>query len=408
MAQDLRKFVKFLLYKSLSENIQTAEKYFFKTGKLDESDKHIILNITNGDEMTFKISELYEYFKKHSVKDEITNNEILAIREFYKQLKNYDKEIFPYFEFTIDRPSKDILGYWAYMKEREYCIKQLKRLPSVFIRNIKSLVDLKTPQEHKYYIDNIREKLKHFADAAEKIKSELPEENYQILINKTFNSKVMKNGWDDLYDTFRNNYYHFLEVEQPFEDVISTAKSIGAEIVEAVNTNDMKYIVVRVFDPEQMREIGCGALWCLVTNATYHWDLYTNWTEFAYVIFDYKAVEKKYFKLVYCEVDSQSEEEIVNGGLQMQVWAADNNTKLDEGYLESMGVDMDILNRQIEKAVSKKIKPKREKTIKKQYDKNQIQIPFEEPEYRQVAELKKVINKIIKPPLSRGGSNNIV
>jgi hypothetical protein len=159
----------------------------------------------------------------------------------------------------------------------------------------------------------------------------------------------------------------------------------------------MKYIVVRVFDPEQMREIGCGALWCLVTNGSYHWNLYTEWTEFAYVIFNYKATEKNYFKMVYCEVDSQDEQSIRETGLQMQLYALDNNTRLDEYYLKSIGIDMNKINTQIEKAVAKKIKPKREKKAPF-INKKQLSLPFEEPEYRQVAELKKIINKIIKPP----------
>ena len=52
---------------------------------------------------------------------------------------------------------------------------------------------------------------------------------------------------------------------------------------------------------------------------------------------------------------------------------------------------------EVEKAVAKKIKPKREKKAPF-INKKQLSLPFEEPEYRQVAELKKIINKIIKPP----------
>ena len=68
--------------------------------------------------------------------------------------------------------------------------------------------------------------------------------------------------------------------------------------------------------------------------------------------------------------------------------------------------NLDKINNQIDKAVAKKIKPKKDK--KKQsyqhYDKNQLNIPFEDsPEYRQVAEQ---IRKIIKPPLLNGGSGN--
>jgi hypothetical protein len=246
-------------------------------------------------------------------------------------------------------------------------------------------------------LDDLRGKFKHVADYLDGIKNEIPEEEYQILINKTFNSKVLKNGWENIMQTLYNNRIHFLEVEEPFEDVIEKANYLGAEIVEAVDMDDMKYIVVRVFDPEQMREIGCGALWCLVTNGSYHWNLYTEWTEFAYVIFNYKATEKNYFKMVYCEVDSQDEQSIRETGLQMQLYALDNNTRLDEYYLKSIGIDMNKINTQIEKAVAKKIKPKREKKAPF-INKKQLSLPFEEPEYRQVAELKKIINKIIKPP----------
>ena len=406
MNHNLRNLVKYFIYKSLSENIQTAEKYFFKSGKLDENDKNIILDITNGDEMTFKISEIYEYFKNHLTATKISANELKSLYEFYGQLKNYDKNLFPYYQFTIDKPSDDILGFWAYMREREYCIQQMRRLPSVFIRNMKSLVDTKRPQDNHYYVDDLRGKFKHLAGYLENVKQEIPEEGYQIFINKSFNSKVLQNGWESIMETLFNNRIHFLEVEEPFEEVIQKAKYLGAEIVEAVNESDMKYIVVRVFDPEQMREIGCGALWCLVTNGSYHWDLYTEWTEFAYIIFDYKATEKNYFKLVYCETDSQDAESIRESGLRMQLWALDNRTHLDDSYLESIGVDMDKINNQIDKAVAKKIKPKKDK--KKQsyqhYDKNQLNIPFEDsPEYRQVAEQ---IRKIIKPPLLNGGSGN--
>lgn len=409
MGQELRKVVKYFIYKSLSENLQAADKHLFNPGILNNDDKKWILSVTNGDEMTLKTSEIYEWFKKHSQDGDISLNELNAIKNFYKNLKNYNKNIFPYINFVIDKPSEDISDFWAYMKEREYCINQLKRLPDVFKRNIKSLVDINIPQQHYYYLDELRRKFKHLADYLEIIERDLEPEEYQVLINKTFNSKVLKNSWEEIFTTLQNNYTHFLNVEEPFEEVIEKANYIGAEVVESLDTNDMKYIVVKVFNPEQMQEIGCGALWCLVTNATYHWDIYTNLTEFAYVIFDYKATEKKYFKMVYCEVDSQSEEEIRSEGLRMQLWAADNQTRLDDYTLDSIGIDMDKINKQIDQAVAKKIKPKKERKIQpyQHYDKNQLNIPFDDPGYKQVAEqLRKEINKIIKPPLLGGGSSN--
>ena len=55
----------------LNENIQLADKVYFKTGKLSEDDKEIILSITNGNNYTKLISDFYYYLKKESFNENI-------------------------------------------------------------------------------------------------------------------------------------------------------------------------------------------------------------------------------------------------------------------------------------------------------------------------------------------------
>ena len=47
----------------LFENIQLADKVYFKTGKLSDIDKNRILKITNSDNYTKIICDIYYYLK---------------------------------------------------------------------------------------------------------------------------------------------------------------------------------------------------------------------------------------------------------------------------------------------------------------------------------------------------------
>lgn len=381
----------------LLENLQLADKYFFKTNKLNLADKEQILEWTNGDAYTFKIAEAYYHSKVYAFKNEQINNNFLKyLHSFYIHLKNYNPQVLPLVDYVIEKPSKDILNFMGYITTRAHYVEQLQNLPSVFIRNIKQLIT--KPRASRYDLDSDFQDLSGIVRAYKKISQELAPEDLSLYNKKAFTSKS-----DSLYDVMekmQSVYAYFLDVKEPYNTVLKKAKQFGVEVIQAENIKDVrKLIVLKIDSPEEMREMGCGALWCIVTDAYHYWDTYTQWTGSAFLIFDYNASANEYFKMVYCENDSQTEKEVRENGVMFNLFDASNNSMGDGDVLESIGVDMGKIESIIENQLVinyPKIKDNPVQKIRKvHYDPSQLHLPFQEPEYQQVAELRKRIHGIL-------------
>jgi hypothetical protein len=151
----------------LFENLQQAEKLYFKTGEINPIDKDMILDITHGDNYTKAICDLFKIVS--GVKFLVNTGKMRErLTDFYIQLKEYNKNIFPIKNFNLD-----LLRYYE-LDIRKKLLDNLKKLPSIGIRNLKHEIrqertyeelckyenDLEYFLAHLVYFDNRDEKIK--------------------------------------------------------------------------------------------------------------------------------------------------------------------------------------------------------------------------------------------------------
>ena len=153
------------------ENIQQADKVYFKTGKLSPKVREIIIDrITGGDNYTKIITDIYyamlqqdlklgdwaishisdEEFKEkehyETENDVMKLEDLKKVKNYYNQLKNYDKNVFPIKDLNINEV-KDVWELIRSLNEREKIIKEIEKMPSIAIRNLKN--DIRTQRNSK-------------------------------------------------------------------------------------------------------------------------------------------------------------------------------------------------------------------------------------------------------------------
>lgn len=116
---------------NLSENVQLADKVYFKTGKLDENDRNIILNITRGDQTTKLISDIWFRHKNAFDPEKIKKN----LPKIHDELLNYNKNVFPIKDFNLYNPEG--VDYYDILLDRYEIIDDMKTLPSIAHRNLR-------------------------------------------------------------------------------------------------------------------------------------------------------------------------------------------------------------------------------------------------------------------------------
>lgn len=134
--------------------VKMAEKYYFKSNKLNNTEKEMILNITNKDSTTKFVCDYYY------------NNKNLTVEELsfmYNEIKNYTNKIFPIAEFNI--LSGDIWSYQAILYRAEI-LRIMKSLPSVAFQNS---TDKNITRNNREML-NLLDKLKDFYKSYQKIK----------------------------------------------------------------------------------------------------------------------------------------------------------------------------------------------------------------------------------------------
>lgn len=76
----------------LNENLQQAEKLYFKNNKIGEVYKNAILNITGGDVFTKLVADFVFHMSSFGNYDA---SDLKMAQNFYKYLKAYNKSVFP-------------------------------------------------------------------------------------------------------------------------------------------------------------------------------------------------------------------------------------------------------------------------------------------------------------------------
>lgn len=149
---------------TLAENIQQADKIYFKTGLLTPEDKEEILKITGGDNYTRLVADWAYHLTK--IWKEDLNGELAktTLAEFYHNLKEYNKNVFPvdkdlfYFNAQTNERGKHILDLFSMLRERQKAVKALRELPTFAIDNLKKFI--REPRSNEYYFKDIAEKLR--------------------------------------------------------------------------------------------------------------------------------------------------------------------------------------------------------------------------------------------------------
>lgn len=261
----------------LTENVQLADKVYFKTGKLSPEDKQTVMNITNGDNYTKAIADALYYVKEHN----IYSNPARELKSLYDQITTYNKNVFPIKGFT-DVNNTNISNLLFAFQNRGKIIEEFKKLPSTASRNLKADIrqerDSNELERYLHLTEYLVAHISYISNRDEKTQ------------NKIF-QKMFKNGvtMDQLVD--------FVEDKQNLLGGTTVTKN---EILKVVKENDQdmkivyqsgKIMVVRVESPEAIKNIGCTSLWCF-TYGTGFDQAYRQWNNYStndtvYVIIDF-------------------------------------------------------------------------------------------------------------------------
>lgn len=246
------------------ENKQLADKIYFSTGKLDQSDKEKIYSITHGDYTTKIISDIY-----YNYKDEWGWNDVIKqLPLIHKQLLEYNSNVFPIKDFDILN-SKDVDVYFDLIK-RQKVIDLMKKLPGIAIRNMKN--DIRQPRSGLELIN-------YLSDA------EYFSAQYSLLGNrdekfkKKIHNKMFKSGITlDKLIRFVDDKENLLGgVEFTREDIINMIEeeSDGEMFIKYDKNN---VLVVSVESADAIKRIGCNSFWCF----TYGEDNHRMWYDYSY------------------------------------------------------------------------------------------------------------------------------
>ncbi len=315
----------------IAENIQQADKIYFKTGLLSPNVRRHIVHITEGDAWTKLLTDIYYTeminWKKNShwavgaigddykepeseseyhtpgVDDMMGLEDWKRMRRFHNQLKTYNKNVFPIAGLNANGV-KDVWELVRSLNEREKILVELKKLPSIAIRNMKDEIrEVRNGSQLKKY----RELLEYFTAQYSYLS------NRSGRIKANIEKKMFKSGvtLDDLVD--------FADEK---ENLIGGKKLDKVAIKKIIKENsyDLNIIydkgdkmVVEVTGQNGIKKIGCNSVWCFTYGAGVYnnrGDWYSNSTnDCVYVFIDFsEQSDSPYFMYVLVKpIDWNSE-----------------------------------------------------------------------------------------------------
>lgn len=260
-----------------NENIQLADKVYFKTNKLSNEDRDLIIGITNKDNYTKIISDFYYYLKDNSFDDSKIPKQL---KELYSDVKNYNKNVFPIKGYDINN-LKDIPNTLRALEYRRDIILNLKKLPSIALRNMKN--DIREERDSSELLSYSRD-LSYFMI------------HYSLLANrdKDVQIKILQKMFKG--DTTLKQLMRFVDEKENFiggvdftkEDVKKLSESEDLEIIYEQG----EIMIVRVDSPDGIKAIGCNSLWCFTYGSGFD-DAYRQWNNYShndivYVLIDFR------------------------------------------------------------------------------------------------------------------------
>ena len=284
------------------EYFQQAEKEYFKTGKLSEKVKNIIIDkITHGDNYTKIICDIYyamlqEHLhvgnwavavidgKDYERREEKTDDDVLPLEDwkkvkfYYEQLKEYNKNVFPIKNLDI-KGVADIWGLINTLNCRAEILKNMKLLPSIAIRNLKE--DIRQPRDweqfsnYKHDLENFMMYVSQLGNRDEKIR--------EAIFRKMFKSNTTMESLSSFVEDKKNLIGGVPFTKKKVKELIDEYYS-GLELVYEKGN----IMVVEVDSPRGMKAIGCNSLWCF-TYGESNWKQFNDYSTngVVYVIIDF-------------------------------------------------------------------------------------------------------------------------
>jgi hypothetical protein len=296
----------------LAENIQQADKIYFNNGLLSPNVRRHIVHITDGDAWTKLLTDIYYTemmnWKKNGHwmvsgldgnneepeseseyhtpgKDDMMNLEDWKrMRRFHNQLKTYNKNVFPIAGLNANGV-KDVWDLIRSLNEREKILTELKKLPSIAIRNMKAEIrEVRNSSDLQSYRNGLENFLGY----------------YSLLGNR--DPKLRKNVENKMFiaGVTLDDLLNFVEEK---ENLLGGAKFTKNSIKKIVRENSQdeldiiyesgNYMVVEVVGPYGIKEIGCNSLWCFTYGSGFdvawrQWDNYST-NGIVYAIIDFSV-----------------------------------------------------------------------------------------------------------------------
>jgi len=262
----------------MDENIQKMDKEYVKPGHFTEQDRENVLEITGGDAHTYDVAKIYDFFMQitnpnleRTDVDKYDSHIKEQLNEYYNELRNYNKNVIPI-------EGKENLEYGIELatglKYRKEIIDFLKKIPSVYLRNLKEDIRKpRTPDELNYgpLRNNYIPTIKHQLNNIERLSSEKQ-------------GKIFKKIFSSKNDTFEKVAEQIDKLDILFLDHEGGVKELRDKINYEVEHDearklydDGEIIVVSVKSSDAMKNLGCGTQWCFATEiGTGEWEEYSQ------------------------------------------------------------------------------------------------------------------------------------
>lgn len=277
----MKSLIKIRLNEALSENIQLADKLYFKTGKLPPEVRDAILSITQGDNYTKIMCDFYVYLAENPI---FSKDMLKTLREIYEQLKTYNKNIVPIKGLNVNTnyDMNQIGNLMSALHHRAEIMKMLEKLPSVALRNLRP--ELKVERDAGE-LGSYEQDLEYFVS------------HYSMLSNRDENmrkkieAKMFKAGvtLDDLVDFVETKENLLGGANFTRKKIIDIIKEDGYDLEMVYDKNNV--MVVDVTGPDGIKKIGCNSLWCFTYGSGFD-SAYRTWNNYStndhvYAIIDF-------------------------------------------------------------------------------------------------------------------------
>jgi len=276
----------------LSENLQLANKLYFKTGELTDNDKKLILSITGGDNYTKLIADAFHHFKQFEQdKDDWNPNSIRMMKKMYEYIKDYDNNFFPIVDYdpnNIVKPKLHILELLEALQDRSYVVGFVREnFDRIYLRNIRD--DIRKPRTRWEFVQ-LFQKMKDLRSQFNTLKT----------INPVYSDKIFKKAFSSKNKTIDSVLLHLKDIKNFLVNDI-TPVQIREEVKYCKSSNIVyeknKVMIILVGSNRDMITLGNNTLWCFARES------YEFWNDYAlgghvYIIIDFKKPVTHMYKFV--------------------------------------------------------------------------------------------------------------